>query len=332
MAETQGEILRIENLSISFNGEPVPTLAVRGLSLSIEEGKTLGLVGESGCGKSVTAFSVLGLLPSSGRITGGSIKYRGRELTSLASDELRLYRGKEISMIFQEPMTSLNPVLATGYQISEVLRLHLGLSKKEAAIRAVELLDLVGIPDAKKRAAGYPHELSGGMRQRVMIAMALAASPSLLIADEPTTALDVTIQAQILDLLKTLQSERRMSMLLISHDLGVVANMADWIAVMYAGEIVEQGKASDIFSAPLHPYTKGLLKAIPKMGGADDTKDKQDKLYTIPGTVPLLTEEPAGCAFYPRCDVAKDICAQTKCELTDCGQGRKARCLLQADK
>lgn len=316
------DLLSVNDLSAAFRLDEGNLLAVRRLSFSIGEGETLGLVGESGCGKSVSAFSVLRLVSPPGHITGGSICYRGRNLLALDEKELMKIRGKEIAMIFQEPMTSLNPVLTAGFQISEVLRLHMGLSKKEASERSAELLALVGIPRAAERISSYPHELSGGMRQRVMIAMALAASPSLLIADEPTTALDVTIQAQILELLTKLRIERNMSMLLISHDLGVVSNMADRIAVMYAGEIVEQGRTEDIFERPLHPYTEGLLRAIPEISNT------HERLYTIPGTVPVLMSEPELCVFYPRCERASKRCREWKPELRDLGQGRSARCVM----
>ncbi|MCL1911206.1 MAG: ABC transporter ATP-binding protein [Leptospirales bacterium] len=311
-------MLNVNDLTVSFHLADATVRAVRGVSFSIKEGETLGLVGESGCGKSVSAFSILRLTPGE---TGGEIIYNGRDLLSLSETEMRKIRGSEISMIFQEPMISLNPVLTVGFQVSEPFITHLGLSKKEALERSAEMLRLVGISDPEKRCRSYPHEFSGGMRQRVMIAMALAASPSLLIADEPTTALDVTIQAQILELLAELQRERKMSMLLITHDLGVVSNIADDIAIMYAGEIVEYGPASDIMSAPSHPYTIGLLEAMPRIDRASD------RLTAIPGSVPSPVSLPQGCAFYPRCGMASDECKAASVPLQELSDGRKTRCL-----
>ncbi|MCL2026816.1 MAG: ABC transporter ATP-binding protein [Leptospirales bacterium] len=311
-------MIDVKDLTVTFHLADAIVHAVRGGTFSVKEGETLGLVGESGCGKSVSAFSILRLV--SGKI-GGEIIYKGRDLLSLSEAEMRKIRGSEISMIFQEPMISLNPVLTVGFQVSEPFVTHLGLSKKDALERSVEMLRLVGISDPEKRCKSYPHEFSGGMRQRVMIAMALAASPSLLIADEPTTALDVTIQAQILELLTELQRERKMSMLLITHDLGVVSNVADNIAIMYAGEIVEHGSASDIMNSPSHPYTIGLLEAMPEM-------DKMsDRLASIPGTVPSPLSLPRGCAFYPRCNMAFDACKNSTVPLQELPDGRKVRCL-----
>ncbi len=314
-------ILNIENLNVSFHSREARTLAVRDVTLSIRRGETLGLVGESGCGKSVTAFSVLRLIDPPGRIDSGAIRYNGTDLLSLDEPGIRKYRGREIAMIFQEPMTSLNPVFRVGYQISETIRLHLGKSKDDAAREAVELLRQVGIPDPEKRYHVYPHELSGGMRQRVMIAMALSAKPSLLIADEPTTALDVTIQAQILDLLLTLQEERNMSLLLITHDLGIVANTADSVAIMYAGEIVEYGPLERIFNSPLHPYTIGLFEAIPRIG------QNTARMKTIPGMVPTITEPPTGCAFYPRCFKGSEECTRNPIPLFEKDGIQKVRCI-----
>ncbi len=314
-------ILQIENLNVSFHSRETRTLAVRDVSLSIGRGETLGLVGESGCGKSVTAFSVLRLIDPPGRIDSGAIRYNGTDLLSLDGAGIRKYRGREIAMIFQEPMTSLNPVFRVGYQISETIRLHLGKSKDDAAREAVELLRQVGIPDPEKRYHVYPHELSGGMRQRVMIAMALSAKPSLLIADEPTTALDVTIQAQILDLLLTLQEQRKMSLLLITHDLGIVANTADSVAIMYAGEIVEYGPLERIFNNPLHPYTVGLFEAIPRIG------QNTARMKTIPGMVPTITEPPTGCVFHPRCFRGSEECTRNPIPLFDKDGIQKVRCI-----
>ncbi len=318
---TMDHILQIENLDVSFSLPGARNLAVRGVSVALERGTTLGLVGESGCGKSVTAFSVLRLIQPPGRIDGGSIRYNGTDILAMGDEEVRRIRGKEIAMIFQEPMTSLNPVFRVGMQIAETIRLHLGVSKAEARERTVELLRQVGIPSPESRFASYPHELSGGMRQRIMIAMALSAEPQVLIADEPTTALDVTIQAQILDLLLTIQRARRMSLVLITHNLGIVANLADRIAIMYAGEIVEYGTVADIFASPLHPYTIGLFEAIPKIGA------ETDRLKTIPGTVPAIAEAPRGCVFHPRCFKRGDECLAGPVPLIDKGGERRVRCV-----
>jgi oligopeptide/dipeptide ABC transporter ATP-binding protein len=313
--------LSVRDLRVTFSMHEGDVRAVRGVSFDIKEGETLGLVGESGCGKSVTAFSVLRLIRPPGRIDSGSIGFRGRDIMAMDEKELRGVRGREIAMIFQEPMTSLNPVLTAGYQIRENIMLHAGVGRSEAVERAVEMLRLVGIPDPAKRYGSYPYEFSGGMRQRVMIAMSLSASPSILIADEPTTALDVTIQAQILDMLLSLQRERRMSLLLITHDLGIVANSADHVAIMYAGEIVEYGTTGDVFERHRHPYTKGLFDAVPKIGG------RGGKLRTIPGTVPSLSGEPEGCVFHPRCFKGSRECIEAPVELRKIGKGHLVRCI-----
>ena len=318
-------LLEVQNLNIRFPAEGGDVLAVRDVSFSLEKGRTMGFVGESGCGKSVTAYSILGLVPPPGVIDSGSIRYRGKDITRMGEDEIRTIRGKEIAMIFQEPMTSLNPVFTIGYQIEESITLHLGMSDHEAREYSAELLNSVGIPDPVRRLDSYPHELSGGMRQRAMIAMALSASPSILIADEPTTALDVTIQAQILDLLIRIQDERKMSLILITHDLGIVANIADEIAIMYAGEIAETGKTRDIFRNPGHPYTRGLFKAIPRIGG------NQKRLATIPGMVPAITAPPAGCVFYPRCYMSIDRCARAPVKLAG-SKDRAVRCIRYKEK
>jgi len=314
------KLLLVENLHVTFSMPDYDILAVRGVSFGIERGKTLGLVGESGCGKSVTAFSILKLVPLPGVISSGSVYFNGKDLAALTDDEMRLVRGREIAMIFQEPMTSLNPVFTVGYQITESSILHCNMTKKEAREHAVELLDQVGIPSPSKRFDSYPHEFSGGMRQRVMIAMALAASPSMLIADEPTTALDVTIQAQILDLLLKIQEERSMSLLVITHDLGIVANIAADIAIMYAGEIVEYGTAAEVFTSPLHPYTKGLFDAIPGIG------EGSPRLKTIPGTVPSISGELDECVFYPRCSARKESCLNGPIPVTTLGH-HDVRCI-----
>ena len=314
-------LLSIENLNVRFNTPTRTVLAVRSLSLKVGKGETIGIVGESGCGKTMTAYAILRLIKKPGEISSGKIIYNGKDLLTMSENEIRAIRGKEIAMIFQEPMTSLNPVFKVGTQIAETIELHLKKSRSEAMDRAVQLLELAGIPDPGKRIHNYPHELSGGMRQRVMIAMALSADPAMLIADEPTTALDVTIQAQILDLLLTIQKERNMSLVFISHDLGVISNIADRIAVMYAGEICETGTSNDIFSNPLHPYTIGLFEAVPKIGSGTQ------RLATIKGNVPSLSENPKGCAYHPRCPKAAPECLEHKIELIDKGNGHQVRCI-----
>ena len=321
MTKSAPPILEVSHLSVKFAMSDGDVLAVRDVSFRLQKGRTLGFVGESGCGKSVTAYSILKLVPPPGVIESGSIVYNGRDIVRMEDDEVRKIRGREIAMIFQEPMTSLNPVFTVGYQITESIMLHLGKGRREADEYAAELLASVGIPDASSRLHSYPHELSGGMRQRAMIAMALSTSPSILIADEPTTALDVTIQAQILDLLLRLQDERNMSLILITHDLGIVANIADEIAIMYAGEIVECGKTADIFRKPGHPYTRGLFRAIPRIGG------KRKKLLTIPGMVPTMTAAPTGCVFLPRCEMGIKKCGLAPVALPAPGRGRAVRCV-----
>jgi peptide/nickel transport system ATP-binding protein len=321
-------LLAIEGLSISF-GRGGPRV-VDDVSLAIPPGTIVGLVGESGSGKSVTALSVLRLLDDA-EVTG-RVRFRDLDLLRLPEPELRALRGSRVAMIFQDPMTSLNPVLTVGEQIAEGVRLHEKKRRKEAWARAVEMLTLVGIPSAEERARSYPHELSGGMRQRVMIAMALACKPDLLIADEPTTALDVTVQAQILQLIKKLQREMGMSVLLITHDLGVVAETCDLVSVMYAGRIVESAPVGAIFKAPRHPYTLGLLASIP---GVDDLVDEHGKkrLRAIPGGVPSPGKHPPGCRFQDRCDRAIDRCAREEPPLEDVGGDARARCfnLVPAD-
>jgi peptide/nickel transport system ATP-binding protein len=318
-------LLDVRNLSVRFPSGGSDVLAVRDVSFMLQQGTTLGFVGESGCGKSVTAYSILKLVPQPGSIDSGKILYQGRDIVGMSDEEIRRIRGKEIAMIFQEPMTSLNPVFSIGYQISESITIHLNLRKHEARDRAIKLLRDVGIPDPEARYHSYPHEFSGGMRQRVMIAMALSAEPSILIADEPTTALDVTIQAQILDMLLNIQQERRMSLLLITHDLGVVANIADSIAIMYAGEIVEQGGSADIFRKPGHPYTRGLFRAIPHIG------EPQNDLATIPGMVPTIMSAPTGCVFYPRCPIGIKQCTRAPVPLFRFANDRLVRCIRYCD-
>ena len=299
MSKHSTPALDVRDLRVRFDTDEGPVLAVNGLSLRIGESEVLAVVGESGCGKTVTALAVLGLTPPHATV-GGSIRLSGTELTTLPEAELRRVRGRDLAMIFQEPMTSLNPAFTIGRQIGEVLVRHEGMSRKAARARTVELLDLVRIPSAARRLDEYPHQLSGGMRQRVMIAIAVACDPKLIIADEPTTALDVTIQAQVLDILRQLRRDLGTAVLLITHDLGAVADIADRVVVMYAGHEVERGEAQALFDGPQHPYTIGLLGAVPRPGGA--------RLTEIPGLVPVLREAPAGCVFAPRCARAQDDC------------------------
>jgi len=303
-------ILRVEDLDVRFRGPAGVTRAVNGVSFDLWPGETLAIVGESGCGKSVTAMSVLRLIPSPpGEIAGGRILLADRDLRGLPDAEIRQVRGNEISMIFQEPMTALNPVLTIGYQIGEALMRHEGLDGAAARARAVELLDFVRIPEPARRARQYPHQLSGGMRQRAMIAMALACKPKVLIADEPTTALDVTIQAQILNLIVDLQKRLGTAVILITHDLGVVAETADRVLVMYAGSKVEEADVAELFARPLHPYTRGLLASVPRLAlGEDADTEAETRLAEIQGMVPPLSDLPPGCAFAPRCPLADATC------------------------
>ncbi|MEM7165092.1 MAG: ABC transporter ATP-binding protein [Planctomycetota bacterium] len=315
------KIIDIRNLRTYFDTDDGVVKAVDGVNYSIAPGKTLGVVGESGCGKSVTAMSILQLIPQPpGRIAAGEIFFKGRDLTKVSSKEMRAIRGNEISVIFQEPMTSLNPVYRVGDQIAEALILHEGLSSQEARQRTIDLLDRVGIPSPGSRVDDFPHQMSGGMKQRVMIAMALACNPSLLIADEPTTALDVTIQAQILDLLRELQEDLGMSIILITHDLGVVAEMAHDVSVMYAGKVVEFASVNDLFVSPQHPYTAGLFRSLPKMG------EERESLEVIPGNVPNPLEFPSGCKFWPRCPHASDRCRAEEPELAEVAKDHIAAC------
>ena len=314
-------LLEVKDLKTYFYTDSGVAKAVDGVTFSLDKGKTLGIVGESGCGKSVTSLSIMRLVdPATGRNEGGSIVFDGQDLLTLPEKEMRKLRGNRISMIFQEPMTSLNPVFTIGDQISESLKLHKGLDKKAARDRAIELLELVGIPEAGKRVDEYPHQLSGGMRQRVMIAMALSGDPELLIADEPTTALDVTIQAQILQLLKDLQEKLHMSIIIITHDLGVIAEMADEVAVMYAGDIVEKAPTRALFDDPKHPYTIGLVNSIP------DINDHVSRLRTLEGLVPSLYDMPSGCRFAPRCQFCCPECEAHRINLTTLPDGRQVRC------
>jgi len=319
-------LLSVKELSTDFPMKKGVAHAVDHVSFNVDKGEVVAIVGESGSGKSVTSLSVMGLLSEPGFIANGSIEFNGRELTKLSDKEMREIRGNEMAMIFQEPMTSLNPVYRVGDQIIEAIQTHMDLDKKKATIRAIEMLQRVGIPSPEKRIRDYPHQMSGGMRQRVMIAMALSCDPKLLIADEPTTALDVTIQAQILDLLLKLRDETGMAVLLITHDLGVVAEVADRVVVMYCGQVVESANVIDLFLHPKHPYTLGLMKSIPRLTD-DDTK----RLYMIKGMVPNLLEMPPGCHFSDRCDACMEICKKKEPKLVE-KDGRAVRCFLYEDE
>ncbi|MBR0447527.1 MAG: ABC transporter ATP-binding protein [Clostridia bacterium] len=314
------ELLKVSNLHTSFFTPAGEVKAVNGLSFSLDEGKVLGIVGESGSGKSVTAYSILQILANPGRIVSGSILYRGQELVGASKDEMSKIRGNKISIIFQDPMTSLNPVFTIGDQLMEAILLHTDRNREQAKARAIEMLQLVGVNEPEKRIKQYPHEFSGGMRQRVMIAMALACEPDILIADEPTTALDVTIQAQILDLIKDLQKQLGMSVILITHDLGVVAEMCDEVIVMYAGEVCERGTADEIFYNPKHEYTKGLMRSIPTV--SDDGR----RLEPIGGTPVDLLNMPDGCPFSPRCDAAMKVCLCHKAKELRINEYHISRC------
>ena len=317
-------LLSIENLKTYFYVKGRVARAVDDISLSIQPGETLGLVGESGCGKSVTAHSIIQLIPDPpGKIVDGRILFDGRDLLSLSEADMRKIRGNRISMIFQEPMTSLNPVFTVGDQVGEVLRLHQGLSRKETRSRVLDIFKQVGIPAPETRLDDFPHQMSGGMRQRVMIAMALACNPRLMIADEPTTALDVTIQAQILDLMNKLKADTGASILFITHDLGVIAEMAQYVAVMYAGHMVEYADVKTLFTAPKHPYTVGLMESIPVLGH----KTAAGRLSTIKGVVPSLFDLPQGCLFSDRCPDVFDDCRQTAPQMVPVGPNHMARCL-----
>ncbi|WP_217588412.1 ABC transporter ATP-binding protein [Lentibacillus saliphilus] len=319
-------ILDINNLRTSFFDDDGEIKAVDGVSFKLPKGKTLGVVGESGSGKSITALSILRLIDSKGKIVDGSINFKGKDLTKLSTKQIQHIRGNEISMIFQEPMTSLNPVYTIGQQIRETLKVHEGIGKEKGNKRAVELLQLVGIPSPEARLKQYPHELSGGMRQRVMIAMALACKPDLLIADEPTTALDVTIQAQILELINDLQDNLGMSVIMITHDLGVVAETCDYVAVMYGGKVVEYQDVISLFKNPRHPYTVGLLNSIPR-----HDIDVED-LEPIRGSVPSPKNMPKGCHFAPRCPFATDLCNAEMPSLDHLGDDSDVRCWIYSDR
>lgn len=329
MAEKQQPLLKVTNLKTYFFTEDGIVKAVDGVDFEVYPGEVLGLVGESGCGKTVTSFSIMRLIGQPGKIVEGEINFEGNNLLKLSDQEMTHVRGNDISMIFQQPQSSLNPVFRVGDQITEILKVHQSIDEKEAKSRAIELLKMVGISEPERRACCFPHELSGGMAQRVMIAIALACEPVLLIADEPTTALDVTIQAQILDLIRDLRVKVGASIILITHDLGVIAEMADRVAVMYAGEIVEQSSVEHLFSSPYHPYTIGLIASIPVMG------EVRDRLEVIPGTVPNLVNLPPGCRFAPRCKARIEnnmvICLESRPMLCVVAKGHKVRCWLYED-
>jgi oligopeptide/dipeptide ABC transporter ATP-binding protein len=329
MAEQQKPLLEVKNLKTYFFTEDGIVKAVDGVDFVVYPGEVLGLVGESGCGKSVTSFSIMRLIGQPGKIVDGEIDFDGKNLVTLPENEMIQVRGNRISMIFQQPQSALNPVFKVGDQIAEVLDIHQSLGKELGRQRAVELLKMVGIPEAERRAEAYPHELSGGMAQRVMIAMALACAPELLIADEPTTALDVTIQAQILDLMRGLREKTGTSIILITHDLGVIAEMAERVAIMYAGRIVEQSAVGVLFDKPLHPYTQGLIGSIPVLGKI------KDRLAVIPGTVPNLVNLPPGCRFAPRClariENQLSICTDQEPDLIEANPGHLVRCWLYQD-
>jgi len=321
------KLVEIRDLRTHFYTEDGIVPAVDGVNLYIKRGETLGVVGESGCGKSVTSLSIMRLIPNPpGKIVGGEILFEGEDLLKKSEAAMRKIRGNEISMIFQEPMTSLNPVYTIGDQLTEAIQLHQGLSRKDALAKAIEMLRLVGIPLPERRVKEYPHQLSGGMRQRVMIAMALSCNPKLLIADEPTTALDVTIQAQILELMKRLKKELGMAIMLITHDLGVVAEMCERVVVMYGGKVVEEADVVSLFKNPLHPYTEGLLRSIPRMD------QETEKLHVIEGVVPNPLHMPKGCRFHPRCPYATDKCREAQPELEQVAPGRFVACFLSADR
>ncbi|MFD7161804.1 ABC transporter ATP-binding protein [Streptomyces violascens] len=316
-------LLEVRDLQVEFKTRDGVAKAVNGVNYSVDAGETLAVLGESGSGKSVTAQAIMGILDMPpGRIAGGEILFQGRDLLKLKEDERRKIRGSEMAMIFQDALSSLNPVLSVGDQLSEMFTVHRGMSRKDGKAKAVELMDRVRIPAAKERVGQYPHQFSGGMRQRIMIAMAMALEPSLIIADEPTTALDVTVQAQVMDLLAELQRELNMGLILITHDLGVVADVADKIAVMYAGRIVEQAPVHEIYKKPAHPYTKGLLESIPRLD------QKGQELYAIKGLPPNLMHIPPGCAFNPRCPMAQDVCRTDVPPLFDVAARRQSACFF----
>ena len=319
------KLLEVKDLKTYFYTDEGVVKSVDGVSFSVDKGETLGVVGESGCGKSITSMSIMQLIGKPGKIVNGEIDFKGENLLNKDKEEMRKIRGKEIAMIFQEPMTSLNPVYTVGQQIMEAVLIHEDMTKEQARERAIQMLDLVKIPDAEKRLNSYPHEFSGGMRQRVMIAMALSCNPEFLICDEQTTALDVTIQAQILNLINELKEKTGTAVMMITHDLGVIAEVADNVMVMYAGQVVEYTDVDTVFEKPLHPYTQGLISCIPKLGG------QEEKLSTIKGMVPSFNDMPEGCLFCPRCEYAKDICRKERPELVDL-DGHQVRCFKYTDR
>ena len=323
--ENNKKVLEVKDLELWFVNENGAKKILNGISFDIYKGETLGIVGESGCGKSVTSLSIMRLLNEPPAHMRGQINFQGRNLLTLSEKQMQPIRGNRISMIFQEPMTSLNPVFTIGNQLMETFTLHQGLSKKEAKAKCIDLLRMVRIPEPEQRFEEYPHQLSGGMRQRVMIAMALACQPELLIADEPTTALDVTIQAQVLELMKDLQKEMGTSIAFITHDLGVISEMCDRVVVLYCGEVVEEALVDDIFADPKHPYTSGLLSTLPKFG-------QEGRLEVIPGMVPPAGKFPAGCVFAPRCKYATEKCHTCKPDLVEVGEGHRARCFRYTEE
>lgn len=323
MSEENKYILEVKDLHTSFFTDAGEVKAVNGISFNLEPGKTLGIVGESGSGKSVTAYSIMQILAETGKITGGEVRFHGEDITKWNSKQMQKFRGEKCSIIFQDPMTSLNPVFTVGSQLIEAILLHTDKNKKEAWARAVEMLTLVGVNEPESRMKQYPHELSGGMRQRVMIAMGLICHPKLLIADEPTTALDVTIQAQILELMKKLQKTNQMGIIFITHNLGVVAEICDKVSVMYAGKMVEQGPVDDIFYAPGHPYTRGLLRSMPRVDA-----ESYERLIPIEGTPVDMLNPPEGCPFAPRCESAMKICLQKMPPYVELGDNHRAACWL----
>lgn len=334
-------LIEINDLRTYIRQRRTEVRAVDGVSLSIEQGETLGLVGESGCGKTMTGMSIIQLLPSGGYIASGSIKLAGKELVGMPEDQMRHIRGNDVAVIFQDPMTSLNPTMQVGSQIAEAVRIHRHASKTEALQRAEEVLGLVGMPRPKERLKDYPHQLSGGLRQRVMIAMALSCEPKLLIADEPTTALDVTIQAQILDLIKDLTQRLGTAVILITHSLGVVAGICDTLCVMYAGRIVERGPTGEVFESPRHPYTQGLIRSVPRLDRKNqfvscipegDTEKGPERLASIPGQPPNVIDLPECCPFHPRCGQAMDLCRRRYPPATEPGEGRLVQCWLYPEE
>jgi oligopeptide transport system ATP-binding protein len=316
-----GRLLEVEDLRVEFRTQDGVAKAINGVTYHVDAGETLAVLGESGSGKSVTAQAIMGILDTPpGFVTGGEVRFHGKDMLKMSAEERRRIRGEGIAMIFQDALSALNPVFTVGFQVAEQFRIRRGMSRKDAKKRAVEMLDLVNIPNARGRINDYPHQFSGGMRQRVMIAMSLALDPEVLIADEPTTALDVTVQAQIMDLLAEVRQERRMGLILITHDLGVVADVADRIAVMYAGRIVEEAAVHDLYARPAHPYTLGLLESIPRVD------EKGQQLRTIKGLPPSLLRIPSGCPFHPRCPMAQPVCQEKLPPLLQLGQGRASAC------